>query len=115
MLLSKLFFTFQFINLIEFNQIKDEAGDSFYVRVGFDRTGVLNTDDLPFVKDEILYVSLVCCAYIFMQIQTINFLVFRMPQVDTTIFRGVFGQWRAWKLDKYGHRLNCGIIPSQMK
>lgn len=42
---------------IEFNQIKDDAGDSFYVRVGFDRTGDLNEGELRFVKDEVLYVS----------------------------------------------------------
>lgn len=35
--------------------------------------------------------------------------------MDTTIFRGKFGQWRAWKLDEHGHRLRCGIIPSQLK
>lgn len=35
--------------------------------------------------------------------------------VDITMFRGVSGHWRAWKLDEYGHRLQCGIIPSQMK
>lgn len=74
----------------EFNQIKDEAGDSLYIRAGFDRTGDLNDGELRFVKDDVLY-------------------------VDTTIFRGKFGQWRAWKLDEYGHRLNCGIIPSQLK
>lgn len=75
---------------LEFNQIKDEAGDSLYFRAGFDRTGELNDGELRFVKDDILY-------------------------VDTTIFRGKFGQWRAWKLDDYGHRLRCGIIPSQLK
>jgi hypothetical protein len=31
------------------------------------------------------------------------------------MFRGVSGQWRAWKLDEYGYRVECGIIPSQMK
>lgn len=41
---------------IEFNQIKDDAGDSFYVRAGFDRTGDLNEGELRFVKDEVLYV-----------------------------------------------------------
>lgn len=76
--------------IVEFNQIKDEAGDSLYIRVGFDRTGDLGEGELRFAKDDVLY-------------------------VDTTIFRGVFGQWRAWKLDEYGHRLECGIIPSQLK
>lgn len=74
----------------ELNQIQDNAGDSFYIRAGFDRTGELGEGELRFVKDEVLY-------------------------VDNTIFRGVFGQWRAWKLDAYGHRKECGIIPSQSK
>lgn len=78
------------IFVVEFNKIKDEAGDSLYIRVGFDRTGDLGEGELRFVKDDVLY-------------------------VDTTIFRGVFGQWRAWKLDEYGHRLECGIITSQLK
>lgn len=82
--------TILFKRCVEFNQIKDEAGDSLYFRAGFDRTGELNDGELRFVKDDILY-------------------------VDTTIFRGKFGQWRAWKLDEYGHRLRCGIIPSQLK
>ncbi|EDV98806.1 GH13520 [Drosophila grimshawi] len=71
-------------------QIKDKPGDSFYVRVGFDRFGELNEEDLRFVKDEVLY-------------------------VDNTVFNGTFGLWRAWKLDSMGHRKECGVIPSQMK
>ncbi|XP_030383598.1 disks large homolog 5 [Scaptodrosophila lebanonensis] len=71
-------------------QIWDKPGDSFYIRVGFDRTGELTEDDLRFVKDEVLY-------------------------VDNTVFNGTFGLWRAWKLDAMGHRKECGIIPSQMK
>lgn len=74
----------------ELKQIKDKTGDSFYIRVGFDRIGELNDGDLRFVKDEVLY-------------------------VDNTVFNGTFGLWRAWKLDAKGHRKECGIIPSQMK
>lgn len=74
---------------VEFNQIKDEAGDSLYIRAGFDRTGELNDGELRFVKEDILYVDRTVCRHI--------------------------GQWRAWKLDAYGHRLKCGIIPSQLK
>ncbi|XP_017468878.1 PREDICTED: disks large homolog 5 [Rhagoletis zephyria] len=76
--------------LKKLKQIKDKSGDSFYIRVGFDRTGELNDGDLRFVKDEVLY-------------------------VDNTVFNGTFGLWRAWKLDAKGHRKECGIIPSQMK
>lgn len=79
-----------FKSLVEFHQIKDEEGDSLYIRVGFDRTGDLADGELRFCKDDVLY-------------------------VDNTIFRSQFGQWRAWKLDEYGHRLECGIIPSQSK
>lgn len=74
----------------EFNQIKDKPGDSFYVRVGFDRNAESNESELSYHKDDVLY-------------------------VDNTMFRGVSGQWRAWKLDEYGYRVQCGIIPSQMK
>lgn len=35
--------------------------------------------------------------------------------VDNTMFNGVPGQWRAWKLDGEGHRQQCGIIPSKYK
>ncbi|TMW49349.1 hypothetical protein DOY81_005567 [Sarcophaga bullata] len=76
--------------LKKLKQIKDKSGDSFYIRVGFDRTGDLNEGDLRFVKDEVLY-------------------------VDNTVFNGTFGLWRAWKLDAKGYRKECGIIPSQMK
>lgn len=74
----------------EFNLIKDKPGDSLYIRVSFDRSTDLGDSELSFVKDDVLY-------------------------IDNTMFRGVPGHWRAWKLDEYGHRLECGIIPSQMK
>lgn len=74
----------------EFNQIKSKPGDSFYIRVGFERNAENTEAELSFNKDDVLY-------------------------VDNTMFRGVSGQWTAWKLDEYGCRLRCGIIPSQMK
>lgn len=77
-------------NIQKFNHVKDKPGDSFYIRVGFDRTVEGNESLLSFNKDEVLY-------------------------VDNTMFQGVAGQWKAWKLDDYGFRLQCGIIPSQMK
>lgn len=77
-------------SFVALKQIKDKPGDSFYIRVGFDRLGELNEDELRFAKDEVLY-------------------------VDNTVFNGTFGLWRAWKLDAMGHRKECGIIPSQMK
>jgi len=77
-------------HILEFNQIKDKPGDSFYIRVCFDKTHDLKESELRFIKDDVLY-------------------------VDNTMFRGAHGLWRAWKLDEYGHRLECGIISSQMK
>lgn len=79
-----------FLFVLVLKQIKDRSGDSFYIRVGFDRTGDLNEGEIKFVKDEVLY-------------------------VDNTVFGGTFGLWRAWKLDAKGHRKECGIIPSQSK
>ncbi|XP_055386294.1 disks large homolog 5 [Condylostylus longicornis] len=77
-------------NIQKLNMIQDKTGDSFYIRVGFDRTGDLNDNDLRFIKDDVLY-------------------------VDNTIFGGNFGQWRAWTLDEYGHKRECGLVPSQAK
>lgn len=93
---SKLYFCIivnilnHFVSFEALKQIKDKPGDSFYIRVGFDRVGELNEEDLRFIKDEVLY-------------------------VDNTVFNGTFGLWRAWKLDAMGHRKECGVIPSQMK
>lgn len=76
----------------KYNEIKDKPGDSLYVRCGFDRSGNEMTEppQFSFSKDEVLY-------------------------VDNTMFNGVPGQWRAWKLDGEGHRQQCGIIPSKYK
>lgn len=79
-----------FYNIQKFNQIKDKPGDALYIRVGFDRNCDLGESELPFNKDEVLY-------------------------VDNTMFGGVPGRWRAWKLDEYGHKLQCGIIPNKLK
>ncbi|XP_050299121.1 disks large homolog 5 [Anthonomus grandis grandis] len=76
----------------KYKEIKDNPGDSLYVRCGFDRSGNELTDppQLSFNKDDVLY-------------------------VDNTMFNGVPGQWRAWKLDGEGHRQQCGVIPSKYK
>lgn len=78
--------------LDRYNDIKDKPGDSLYVRCGFDRNGSESTDSLQlcFNKDDVLY-------------------------VDNTMFNGVPGHWRAWRLDGEGHRHQCGIIPSKYK
>ncbi|KAJ8915027.1 hypothetical protein NQ315_016002 [Exocentrus adspersus] len=76
----------------KYNEIKDKPGDSLYVRCGFDRSGNEMTEppQLSFAKDDVLY-------------------------VDNTMFNGVPGQWRAWKLDADGLRQQCGVIPSKYK
>jgi hypothetical protein len=75
-----------------YNDIKDKPGDSLYVRCGFDRSGSDQTEppQLAFAKDDVLY-------------------------VDNTMFNGVPGQWRAWRLDGEGRRQQCGVIPSKYK
>lgn len=62
------------------------------MRCGFDRSGNEMTEppQLSFSKDDVLY-------------------------VDNTMFNGVPGQWRAWKLDAEGLRQQCGVIPSKYK
>ncbi|XP_060523057.1 disks large homolog 5 [Cylas formicarius] len=76
----------------KYNEIKDKPGDSLYVRCGFDRSGndLTEPPELFFCKDDVLY-------------------------VDNTMFNGVPGQWRAWRLDGDGHRQQCGVIPSKYK
>jgi len=79
----------------KYNEIKDKPGDSFFIRVLFDRTIDLvdlpnNTSQLQFHKDDVLY-------------------------VDNTMFNGVPGNWRAWFVDHNGYKQQCGIIPSKYK
>ncbi|XP_058058748.1 disks large homolog 5 [Anopheles bellator] len=77
-------------NIQKFNQIKDKPGDALYIRVGFDRNCDQGESELSFAKDEVLF-------------------------VDNTMFGGIPGKWRAWKLDEYGHKRQCGIIPNKLK
>lgn len=87
-----IFMIFVYFILLEFNQIDpdQESIDSLYIKVAFDRTGELGESELKFAKDDCLY-------------------------VDNTMFTGTPGLWRAWTLDEYGHRIQCGLIPSQTK
>lgn len=75
-----------------YHEIKDKPGDSLYVRCGFDRAGDEHTEppQLQCNRDDVLY-------------------------VDNTMFNGVPGQWRAWRLDADGHRQHCGVVPSKYK
>ena len=71
--------------------IKDQPGDSYYVRAMFDRLPETNdSSQLTFQKDDILY-------------------------IDNTMYNGVPGHWSAWLVDNEGQRTRWGIIPSKYK
>ena len=82
--------------LVQFNpdkyrDVKDEPGDSYFIRAMFDREAEENSSlQLLFKKDDILY-------------------------VDNTMYNGVPGHWSAWILDKEGSKGKWGIIPSKYK
>ena len=81
----KLFFS------LEYEVIKDQPGDSYYVRAMFDRVPETNdSSQLTFQKDDILY-------------------------IDNTMYNGVPGHWSAWLVDNEGQRTRWGIIPSKYK
>ena len=61
-------------------------GDSFYIRTEFSRSSI--NKSLEFKKGDILY-------------------------IDNTLFNGRPGYWRAWQVDQFGHKMDCGIIPSK--
>ncbi|XP_072138911.1 disks large homolog 5a isoform X3 [Mobula birostris] len=71
----------------EFNKIRDEAGDGFYIRALYDRVAEVE-HDLSFKKDDILY-------------------------IDDTLPQGNFGYWMAWQLDENAQKLERGHIPSK--
>ncbi|KAM4704287.1 disks large homolog 5 [Rhinophrynus dorsalis] len=71
----------------EFNKIKDQPGDGFYVRALYDRQAEL-PQELSFKKDDILY-------------------------VDDTLPQGAFGTWMGWQLDENAQKLERGQIPSK--
>jgi len=78
-------------NMEKYNAIKDQPGDSYYVKAMFDRLPD-STDPLllRFAKDDILY-------------------------VDNTMYNGVPGHWSAWIVDQEGQKGHWGIIPSKYK
>ncbi|XP_024942824.1 disks large homolog 5 isoform X5 [Cephus cinctus] len=74
-----------------YKEVRDKPGDSFYVKAMFDRVGeVSDSLQLRFNKDDVLY-------------------------VDSTMFSGTPGHWRAWIVDQAGRRQKCGVIPSKFK
>ena len=74
-----------------YNNIKDQPGDSYFVKAMFDR--MIESGDplmLKFQKDDILY-------------------------IDNTMYNGVPGQWSAWLVDQEGQKGTWGVIPSKYK
>ncbi|XP_026870974.2 LOW QUALITY PROTEIN: disks large homolog 5a [Electrophorus electricus] len=71
----------------EFIHLKDTEGDGFYIRALYDRVAE-SEQDLPFKKDDILY-------------------------VDNTLPKGNFGIWMAWQLDENAQKMQSGQIPSK--
>jgi len=75
----------------KYNRIKDQPGDSYFVRTMFSRLPDYNDpQQLAFNKDDILY-------------------------VDNTMYNGVPGHWSAWIVDADGNRGAWGVIPSKYK
>ena len=77
----------------QYHRIKDSPGDSYFIRALFNRTEFdkeINDLQLMFQADDLLW-------------------------VDNTIFNGVPGNWSAWLLDKDGHKVKWGLIPSKYK
>ena len=79
-------------NLTEYEIIKDQPGDSYYVRAMFDRLSDPQggPHQLSFRKDDILF-------------------------IDNTMYNGVPGHWSAWLVDLDGQRGEWGIVPSKYK
>lgn len=76
----------------KYELIKDQPGDSYYVRAMFDRLPdpQAGPHQLSFRKDDILF-------------------------VDNTMYNGVPGHWSAWLVDLDGQRGEWGIVPSKYK
>ena len=79
------------LQLSGYNMIKDQPGDSYFVRAMFSRLpDYSDPQQLAFNKDDILY-------------------------VDNTMYNGIPGHWSAWIVDTDGNRGQWGIIPSKYK
>ena len=72
-----------------YTQVKDQPGDSYFIRAMFDRLDSA-PPGLLFRKEDILW-------------------------VDNTMYQGVPGQWSAWLLDTEGRPTSWGVIPSKYK
>ncbi|XP_022255283.1 disks large homolog 5-like isoform X3 [Limulus polyphemus] len=75
-------------NTGKYMEVQDKPGDSFYIRVLFDRPSI--DGSLLLHKDDILF-------------------------VDNTMYNSTCGLWRAWVLDQDGQKIKCGFIPSKSK
>ena len=81
-----------FFSFTEYEVIKDQPGDSYYVRAMFDRLPDPNAGphQLTFRKDDILF-------------------------IDNTMYNGTPGHWSAWLVDVDGQRGEWGVVPSKYK
>ena len=77
-----------FFLFTEYEVIKDQPGDSYYVRAMFDRLPdpQAGPHQLSFRKDDILF-------------------------IDNTMYNGVPGHWSAWLVDLGKQNLYCTGIP----
>ena len=76
-----------------YRDIKDEPGDSYFIKAMFDRSSPdneLGPSALLFHKDDILH-------------------------VENTMYQGVPGNWAAWLLDGAGRKSRWGVIPSKYR
>ena len=77
----------------KYRDIKDEPGDSYFIKAMFDRSSPdseLGPSALLFHKDDILH-------------------------VENTMYQGVPGNWAAWLLDGAGRKCRWGVIPSKYR
>ena len=80
-----------FVFFSEYEVIKDQPGDIYFVRAMFERVPeTMDSTQLTFQKDDILY-------------------------IDNTMYNGVPGHWSAWLVDNDGNKTRWGIIPSKYK
>ncbi|XP_013400011.1 disks large homolog 5-like [Lingula anatina] len=76
-------------DIVRYNKIRDQPGDSFYIRTLFDRQAE-NEGELSFKRDDVLY-------------------------IEDTLYNGMPGTWKAWLVDDEGNKLQCGTIPSKYR
>ena len=82
-----VFYNYWVFLFTEYEVIKDQPGDSYYVRAMFDRLPdpQAGPHQLSFRKDDILF-------------------------IDNTMYNGVPGHWSAWLVDLGKQNLYCTVV-----